>query len=196
MVSDVAKRDLDQAGFRIANIGEPKKGDATRTDNESKPKPNAGSGSPGSSFLAAPADHVHPASPGGGGSSGTVDISDPTEQKVTGTDEQLVSEHLVQFQGLGDPRMTIALGAIGKVSSGRAEFWVAIGGTPGKPDGKRTVGSSINSDAFEKVGASGGTFETPAGLELVKMVVKPDKADAVCHIKTKSIALIGGSPEP
>ena len=61
MATDVAQRDLDQAGFRIANLGDPTKAaDATKTDNTSVPKPNAGTGSPGKSLLAAPADHVHP----------------------------------------------------------------------------------------------------------------------------------------
>ena len=64
MARDVAQRELDQAGFRIANLGDPQApNDATRTDNQSVPRQSAGVGSPGTSLLAAPADHVHPASP-------------------------------------------------------------------------------------------------------------------------------------
>jgi len=50
MSKDVAQRELDQAGFRISNLGTPTAaGDATKTDNAVIPLANAGTGSPGSS---------------------------------------------------------------------------------------------------------------------------------------------------
>ena len=61
MSKDIAQRELDQAGFRISNLGAPTAADdATKTDNTTVPHANAGTGSPGVSLLAAPADHVHP----------------------------------------------------------------------------------------------------------------------------------------
>jgi hypothetical protein len=62
---DVLERPLDAAGKRIRRLGDPVAGkDATFTDNSTAPKAGSGTGSPGTSLLAAPADHVHPASSG------------------------------------------------------------------------------------------------------------------------------------
>ncbi len=61
MVDEVLTRDLDANAKRISNLGAPSAPQsATYTDNSSAPRPN-GVASPGSSFLAAPADHVHAA---------------------------------------------------------------------------------------------------------------------------------------
>jgi hypothetical protein len=57
---------IDLTGFRISNLGTPTAaGDATKTDNATVPHPSSGTGSAGTSLLAAPADHVHPATEGG-----------------------------------------------------------------------------------------------------------------------------------
>jgi len=62
---DVLERPLDAAGKRIRSLGDPVAAkDATFTDNSAVPRANAGTGSPGTSLLAAPADHAHPASSG------------------------------------------------------------------------------------------------------------------------------------
>jgi hypothetical protein len=59
---DVLERPLDAAEKRIRRLGDPVAArDATFTDNSAVPSASAGTGSPGSSLLAAPADHVHPA---------------------------------------------------------------------------------------------------------------------------------------
>ena len=45
MARDVALRELDQAGFRISNLGNPTAaGDATKTDNATAPKANVAQG--------------------------------------------------------------------------------------------------------------------------------------------------------
>ena len=60
---DVLERQLDAAGRRIRRVGDPVAAkDATFTDNATVPRADSGSGSAGTSLLAAPADHVHPAS--------------------------------------------------------------------------------------------------------------------------------------
>src|SRR5918911_70641 len=83
MAKDVAARDLDQTGHRIANLGDPKDGgDATKVDLKSMPKPAYGSGSPGTSLLAAAADHAHPATGGGGAPAGTITLSDASVQSA------------------------------------------------------------------------------------------------------------------
>lgn len=62
---DVLERPVDAAGKRIRNLGAPVAAkDATFTDNNSVPRAGSGAGAPGTSLLAAPADHVHPASSG------------------------------------------------------------------------------------------------------------------------------------
>ena len=82
MSRDVAQRDLDQSGFRISNLGSPQAaGDATQTDNTTLPQPASGSGTPGASLLASPADHVHPPGPG---SQAMLQIESDGAQETTG----------------------------------------------------------------------------------------------------------------
>jgi hypothetical protein len=58
---DALLRPLDAAGQPIRNLGVPTvAGDATFTDLASVPRPSSVTGSPGTSLLAAPADHAHP----------------------------------------------------------------------------------------------------------------------------------------
>jgi hypothetical protein len=60
--ADVLQRLLDAGGQRISNLGAPAAAsDATYTDTSFTPLANSGTGSPGTSFLAAPRDHYHPA---------------------------------------------------------------------------------------------------------------------------------------
>jgi hypothetical protein len=112
MARDIAQRELDQAGFKIGNLGTPiSPGDATKTDNTSMPKPAAGSGSPGTSFLAAPADHVHPAAPG---QQAFVRLSDPTLQSVTTPDSstsEVLFADVVNFDLLGGTQFIVAASA-------------------------------------------------------------------------------------
>jgi hypothetical protein len=64
---DVLARPLNAAEKRVRRLGTPTEvGDATFTDNTSTPNADSGSGSPGTSLLAAAADHVHPASSNSG----------------------------------------------------------------------------------------------------------------------------------
>jgi hypothetical protein len=60
---DVLERQVDAAGRRIRRLGDPAAAkDATFTDNNTVPRAASGSGAAGTSLLASPADHVHPAS--------------------------------------------------------------------------------------------------------------------------------------
>ncbi len=61
MAEELLRAPLNAANHRVRGLGAPAATkDATYTDNTTLPQP-AGTASPGSSFLAAPADHVHPA---------------------------------------------------------------------------------------------------------------------------------------
>src|SRR6516165_5134188 len=133
MARDVAQRDLDQAGFRIANLGNPTQaGDATKTDNSSVPRSNAGTGSPGTSLLAAAADHVHPAS--GQAVVGSVQLDDIGQQSVAAGVEEVVAEFVVDFDEVDALSMEVSFAALVKASP-EGRFRVRIGGTPGNPDG-------------------------------------------------------------
>lgn len=57
---EVLLRPLDAAGLAVSNLGEPRAArDATYTDTTSLPAPVGRLAAPGSSLLAAPADHQH-----------------------------------------------------------------------------------------------------------------------------------------
>jgi hypothetical protein len=99
MAKDVAQRALDQAGFKISNLGTPTDpNDATKTDNTTVPQANATVGLAGQSLLAAPADHVHPLA--SNHFPYVLSFSDPTEQSQAGPDETLVAQFPVGFAGL------------------------------------------------------------------------------------------------
>lgn len=60
MAIDEAQRQLDMGNFKISGLGTPTAAnDVTKTDNSTAPANPAASASAGSSFLAAPRDHVH-----------------------------------------------------------------------------------------------------------------------------------------
>src|SRR5947207_3101703 len=99
MARDVAQRDIDQSGFRIIDLGDPKdRGDATRTDNSTVPRHSAATGSPGTSLLAAPADHVHPAA--AQVIVGSLQFDDLGQQSVSAGAEEVVAEFVVDFDQL------------------------------------------------------------------------------------------------
>lgn len=192
MAKDVAQRDRDLAGFRIGNVADPMaEGDLTKVDGRSTPRANSGGGSPGTSFLAAAADHVHPAV--GGAAAPLVTFDDPTQQSMTGQSEEVVSQFAFDFAELGTPQMTCQFAALVKVSAGTARFRLQVGGTQGLADGKELIGFSTGSPEFERHGAGGGPFETPAGLQVVKIVAATEQPDAVCHIVTKAVQFRGVS---
>lgn len=191
MAKDVALRELDQAGFKISNLGTPSAaGDATKTDNAFVPKPSSGAGAPGTSFLAAPADHVHPAVPGGGGAAGpgTLVFDDPSYQTVTGNKEELVCEFPIDFSALGTPGFTLSLSAVVKSSEGPVNVAVRVGGEPGAVDGPLITSVTTDSTTFVKVSAS-DKIGNPGRTELLKITAIADRPTAVAHIYGKSVQL-------
>jgi hypothetical protein len=187
---DVARRPLDQGGFRIMNLGDPEKpGDATKTDNRSAPRPASRNGSPGKSLLAAPADHSHPAS-----TETTADqilLTDPTEQSAKGKDEQVVTELLVNFASIKSRFMNVNVGALARVTAGRATFQMRLGGDSGEPNGKVLLGFPADTRDFEVTGLQAGTFETPKSFALVKITAATERSDATVHIRAKHLRFEG-----
>jgi hypothetical protein len=191
MAKDVAQRELDQAGFRISNLGNPTAaGDATKTDNSTVPRANGGSGSPGTSLLAAPADHVHPA--GTQTVVGRLVFDDPTEQSVSANATEVVAEWVVDFDALGTPSMSVSLDALVKAAP-EGLFAVKVGGTPGLPDGNLMTDFGSISPTFEQAGSSGGGLR-PSGLGLLKITAQAVGPTSVVHIKGKTVILTGSTP--
>jgi hypothetical protein len=196
MARDIAQRETDQAGLRILNLGDPKAaGDATRTDNTTVPLPAAGTGSPGSSFLAAPADHVHPPSPGGSGTT-LLHMEDGSEQSITGAEEELVAEFLVDMLTFGGPTAFLNVAALMKVTEGSANLRMRTGGTPGAPDGDEKIAGGGNSQTFAPVSASGGVLNVTPGTLLVKITVQNDSPTATTSVRAKSVTLSAGAGVP
>ncbi|MDX2087857.1 MAG: hypothetical protein SFX73_08405 [Kofleriaceae bacterium] len=190
MARDVAQRQLDQAGFRISNIGTPTQfGDATRTDNTLVPNPSSGTGSPGSSLLAAPADHVHPAS-GDGADALAVSLEDPSYQTVAGTAEELVSEVFVDLNVFQGAALKVAFSAVIKASVGHmATFNVRLGGTPGAVDGTVVAVMSTPSATFIADDSTALNVPNPGAHQLLKITALTDSAEGVAHIYGKSVQL-------
>jgi hypothetical protein len=193
MAKDVAQRELDQAGQRISNLGNPTTAnDATKTDNLTVPRPTEGSGSAGNSLLSAPIDHVHPASPGGGegGSGFAVTLSDPTEQSMAGPDETVIAEFPVDFTGAPGSIIPI-FGAVVNVDAGMATFRMRVGADPEIVTGPVLATLTTGSGAFELKSVTAPAFLPPSGVSLVKVTAASDDVTHICRIKSKSVILLG-----
>lgn len=194
MAKDVAVRELDQSGFRISNLGTPTDaGDATKTDNQSVPKANSGAGSPGTSFLAAPADHVHPASPATGGAPPIINVDAPGYQKVIGTTEELIFEEFVDLTALGTAKMDVSFGGIFKVEGNApdgstfATFRVRLGGTLGQPDGTQLSSINLPTTDFRTEDLTSPNVDNPGHHQLVKITAQGAADNMVAHARGRSI---------
>jgi hypothetical protein len=187
MAKDIAQRELDQAGFRISNLGNPTAaGDATRTDNTTVPSPNAGSGAPGTSLLASPADHVHPAAQGAGGVFLT--FSDVSEQSGAGPNETVVAEFLVDFPSLSRNDMVVGFAAVVNVDGGTGTFNVRLVSDPGIVEGAILATITTTSGAFELRTTTGARFAPVSGPALLQVTAASD-ANVTCRIKSKTVVL-------
>jgi len=188
MARDVAQRDLDQAGHRISNLGAPTTaGDATKTDNTTVPLASSGAGSPGTSLLAAPADHVHPAAPGT--STFSLTLTDQSEQSQTGPEETLVAQFPIDF--IGAPAGLVpVIDALVDVDSGTATFNVRLSAVPDTVDGDLLVAIvKPATGAFELKSSLGPTFAPPATPAIIKITAANDSSEASCRIKSKTVTL-------
>ena len=188
MSRDVAQRDLDQSGFRILKIGDPKSpGDVTRTDNESVPQPDAITGSPGQSLFAAPADHVHPLT--SNHFAFVLGLSDPTEQAQSGPEETLVAQFPVDFAPLPLGSLMATLAAVVDVDSGTATFNLRLGSAPDVVDGVILATITTVSGAFEMKSFTSNAFPRPDTPAFLKVTAANDNAAATCRIKDKTVVL-------
>jgi hypothetical protein len=188
MSKDVAQRELDQANFKISNLGTPTAaGDATKTDNTTVPLANAGTGSPGSSLLAAPVDHVHPSA--AGSSAYSAMVSDPSEQSQSGPDETVIAQFPVDFSPT-TPNLIPTFEAIVDVDSGTATFNVRLSVTPDVVDGgilaTITKTAEGGPQLLSVVGPSFVPLTVPA---LIKITAANDNAAVSCRIRSKTVTL-------
>jgi hypothetical protein len=187
-MSDVAQRDLDQAGFRILNLSDPKApGDATKTDNTTVPLANGVTGIPGQSLLAAPADHVHPIP--SNHFPYVLGFSDPTEQSQSGPTETLVAQFPVQFAALPLGTLIGTLSAAVEVDSGTATFNLRLGPAPDVVDGVILASITTVSPTFEMQVFSGNSFARPDSPMFLKVTASNDNAAVTCRIKDKTVVL-------
>jgi hypothetical protein len=188
MSKDVAQRELDQAGFKISNLGTPTvPGDATKTDNATVPLASGGTGSPGSSLLAAPADHVHPAA--AASSSYAATFSDPTEQSQAGPNETVIAQFPVDFSP-ATPNLIPTFAAIVEVDAGTATFNVRLSVTPDVVDGGILATMTKTPDGGLElrsvVGPSFSPLNVPA---LIKITAANDNPEGTCRIRSKTVTL-------
>jgi len=188
MSKDVAQRELDQANFKISNLGTPTAaGDATKTDNTTVPLANSGTGSPGASLLAAPVDHVHPAA--AGSSAYSAMVSDPSEQSQSGPDETVIAQFPVDFSPT-TPNLIPTFEAIVDVDSGTATFNVRLSVTPDVVDGAilATITKTAEGGA-ELRSAVGPSFVPLTVPALIKITAANDNAAVSCRIRSKTVTL-------
>jgi hypothetical protein len=188
MARDVARRQLNQGGFRITNLGDPQApADATRTDNRTPPNQTSGSGAPGNSLLASPADHVHPMP------ILFLPVDFEGEHEVTGQSEVVVAQRFIDMTALS--RRTTALAvftALVNVDAGTGTFLVRAGGTPDTPDGATmaTMTTQSAAPAFGPALVNGPPTSVPERA-LLKITAFTDSAGTTCRIKAARVVLIG-----
>jgi len=190
MSRDVAQRDLDMAGFHLLNLGPPQSAqDATHVDPTMVPLPASGTGNPGQSFLAAPADHVHPAQPGTGSAAQVTTMTDDGLQSNSGTTEELLLEWFVDFDAINAQQIVPEISLYGK---GSGTFNLRVGGTPGAVDGN-VVASTIVADAsaFHPVNNRGAAIARPTGILPVKLTITAPNAGLPVSARGKVVTLTG-----
>lgn len=191
MSKDVAQRDLDMAGFHILNVGNPQgPADATHVDGQSVPLANNGTGSPGQSFLAAPADHVHPATGGGGGGTSAIEPLQATGlQSTSGIGEEIFEEWFVDFDAEPSAQIVAEVSGFGK---GSGSMNVRVGGTPGGVDG--TLAATVllaDAGTFHAVNNSGAPFNKPNGVQPVVLSAIAPAAGIPITARGKLVTLRG-----
>jgi len=163
MSQDVAQRNLDLGGFRIANLGDPAApGDATKTDNASRPIAAARNPSPGASALAAPADHVHPLEPD------FVSLSDPALQ-VVGTKTEVWFGVIDFDEIVGDQ---VQVGLSGMLQTCLVQAW--LDGPVGNPTaGTLVMNIDSASPTLAPVASiSSAPFARPSGAHLLTLTAE------------------------
>ena len=188
MAKDVARRELDQSGFGISNLGDPHTpGDATKTDNATVPQANATVGFAGESLLAAPADHVHPIA--SNHFPYVLGFSDLTEQAQIGPAETLVAQFPVNFAALPLGSLIATLAAVVEVDAGTATFNLRLGPTPDVVDGVILASITTASGAFEAKSFSSDPFARPDAETFFKVTAANDNAGATCRIRDKTVVI-------
>jgi hypothetical protein len=188
MAKDIAQRDLDQAGHRISNLGDPTiLGDATKVDTVSLPKVAAGSGAPGTSLLAAPADHVHPVGPGTAQGASAITFNDPSAQSAdSGVD--VVWAQAVDLSALPGDTIACSVAAIVRTTQGAlGRVELRMGGDSHLPDGD-LVAAFLTSSAVDELGSARAEIPKPGGPTIVKVTAVVASAPGEVIVSGKTIS--------
>jgi hypothetical protein len=150
----------------------------------------SGTGSPGTSLLAAPADHVHPAA--AASSNYSAMVSDPSEQSQSGPAETVIAQFPVDFPP-ATPNLIPTFAAMVQVDAGTATFNVRLRVTPDVVEG--TILATITKTAeggeqlLSVVGSSFVPLTVPA---LIKIAAANDDAFVSCRIRSETVTLRWG----
>jgi hypothetical protein len=164
MAKDVAQRQIDLAGFRISNLGNPAAaGDATKTDNVTAPLAGRRNASAGTSLLASAADHIHPLEPD------LIELSDPDPQIVTAKTE--VWFGVIDFDQLIGDLVQVGLSAM--LQTCLLQAW--LDGEIGNPTaGTLVMNINSASPTLVPVASVGSApFARPAGAHLLTLTAEP-----------------------
>ena len=190
MAKDVARRELDQGGFRISNLGDPQS--PRRCNQDGQHDRSAGECHDGigwQSVFAAPADHVHPIASnhypyvlGFSGFDGAVAGRGPAETPgCTSFPSHSPRCHWAVWSA--------TLAAAVEVDSGTATFNLRLGPTPDVVDGVLLTTITTVSATFEAQAFSSDAFSRPDVETFLKVTAANDNAAATCRIKNKTVVL-------
>lgn len=151
------------------------------------PHPASGTGSPGTSLLAAPADHVHPATAVSSGYSAI--FSDPSEQSQSGPAETVIAQFPVDFSA-ATPGLIPTFAAIVDVDSGTATFNVRLSVAPDVVDGAVLATLTKSAEGGPQLLSVAGPAFVPLTVPaLIKITAANDNAEASCRIRSKTVTL-------
>jgi hypothetical protein len=179
------------AGNRLVNLGRPQNpGDGTTVDRTSVPQPASGAGFAGSSLLAAPADHVHPAAPIGVPST-ILQFDGQGEAEVIGPAEEVIWQRFVDFGGVIGTTVNAVFSAFVSVDAGTGTFNLRLGGTPGAADGDAIATLTTQSATPQPAIVGGPAVPRPGVATLLKLTAKVDSAGATARIADLRVTLTG-----
>jgi hypothetical protein len=182
--AELLLKTLDANQKEVQNILPPTQaGSATTTDNATTPTSDTAAGAPGTSLLASPADHSHPAA---SGTLNKVGLDYAGAGYSVGIGEEILREWLVNFDDATATQIKVFLSGIVKVSAaGTATYNVRVGATaPGATTGSTVHATFTSTSTTEEMKEIlGSAFANPTGQKLVQVTADNDTAAVKSYIR-------------